>query len=147
MRRVYLALAAVGYLAPGVPMLVESARSGNILFWTDPQRTTAELFANLTSTAFALDLFVVVLVALLWMTREARRLGIGRVWAFWVLALLFGLGGTLPLFLAERERRLGASGGNLRNGCSHTVTVGRCTDVCSVVRRATTRPRRRASAR
>ena len=107
MQRVYLTLSAVGYLAAGVPMLVESARSGNLLFWTDPHRTVTELFANLTSTAFALDLAAVVVVALVWMTREARRVGVGRVWAFWVLTLLFGLGGTLPLFLYARERRLG----------------------------------------
>jgi hypothetical protein len=106
MQGLYLMLAGLGYLAPGVPMLIESARSGNLLFWTDPQRTTAELFANLTSTAFALDLAVVVVVALIWMTREARRLGIGRAWVFWLLTLLFGLGGTLPLFLFVRERRL-----------------------------------------
>lgn len=112
MQGVYLALAVIGYLAPGVPMVIESARSGNLLFWTDPQRTTSELFVNLTSTAFALDLAAVVLVALIWMTREARRVGIGRVWAFWLLTLLFGLGGTLPLFLYVRERRLGASAGD-----------------------------------
>jgi hypothetical protein len=108
MQAVYLTLAVIGYLAPGVPMVIESARSGNLLFWTNPQRTTSELFANLTSTAFALDLAAVVLVALIWMTREARRVGIGRVWAFWLLTLLFGLGGTLPLFLYVRERRLHA---------------------------------------
>ena len=108
MQHVYLALAVVGYLAPGVPMLLESTNSGNVLFWADPARTTAELFANLTSTAFALDLLAAVLVALLWITREARRVGLGRVWVFWTLTLLFGLGGTLPLFLYARERRLDA---------------------------------------
>jgi len=106
MQRIYLALAAIGYLAPGVPTLMESARSGNWLFWADPARTTSELFTNLTSTAFALDLFAAALVALIWMTREARRLGIPQAWRFWVLALLFGLGGTLPLFLYVRERRI-----------------------------------------
>lgn len=106
MQGVYLALAGIGYLAPGVPMLLESARSGNVLFWTDPQRTIVELFANRTSTAFALDLAAAVVVALVWITREARRLGMGRVWGYWVLTLLFGLGGTLPLFLFFRERRL-----------------------------------------
>jgi len=106
MQGVYLALAVIGYLAPGVPMVVESARSSNVLFWTDPQRTTSELFVNLTTTAFALDLAAVVIVALLWITREARRVGVGHVWAFWVLTMLFGLGGTLPLFLYARERRL-----------------------------------------
>lgn len=107
-RRVYLALSIAGFLAPGVPMVVESVRTGNILFWTDPARTTAELFANRTSTAFALDLMAVVVVAFVWMAAEARRVGIPRVWRFWALALLFGLGGTLPLFLYVRERRLAA---------------------------------------
>jgi hypothetical protein len=40
------------------------------------------------------------------MTHEAARVGIAKVWRFWVLALLFGLGGVLPLFLYVRERRL-----------------------------------------
>lgn len=111
MQGVYLTLAVLGYLAPGVPMLIESARSGNVLFWTDPQRTIAELFVNRTSTAFALDLMAVVVVALVFITREARRLGMRRVWGFWVLTMLFGLGGTLPLFLYLRERRLEAQGG------------------------------------
>ena len=111
MQGVYLTLAVLGYLAPGVPMLIESARSGNVLFWTDPQRTIAELFVNRTSTAFALDLMAVVVAALVWITREARRLGMRRVWGFWVLTMLFGLGGTLPLFLYLRERRLEAQGG------------------------------------
>jgi hypothetical protein len=109
MQGVYLTLAGIGYLAPGVPMVVESARSGNLLFWTDPQRTMSELFVNLTSTAFALDLAVAVFVALVWMTREARRVGMSRAWVFWLLTLLFGLGGTLPLFLYLRERRLHAA--------------------------------------
>ena len=102
----YLGLAVVGYVVTAVPMLLESARSGNILFWADPRRTLAELFVNLTTTAFALDLLAVVVVALIWMTREARRVGMPRVWPFWLLTMLFGLGGTLPLFLYFREQRL-----------------------------------------
>lgn len=107
MQQAYLALAVIGYIATGVPMLTESARTGNLLFWTKPQLTIDGLFGNLTSTAFTLDLMVVVVVTLVWMTREARRVRVPNVWAFWVLTLLFGLGGTLPLFLYFRERRLG----------------------------------------
>ena len=102
----YLVVAVVGYLAPGVPMIQESIETGNILFWTNPARTNAELFANRTSTAFALDLFAVVVVAAVWMYHEARRIGLRGVWRFWLLTALFGLGGTLPLFLWFRERRL-----------------------------------------
>ncbi len=32
-----------------------------------------------------------------------------NLWAYWVLTLLLGIGGTLPLFLSVRERRLDAS--------------------------------------
>ena len=95
----YLVLAVVGYLAPGIPTLLESVQAGNILFWTNPVRTMTELFVNRTTTAFALDLFATALVAGIWMFHEARRIGMRNVWHYWVLTLLFGLGGTLPLFL------------------------------------------------
>jgi hypothetical protein len=104
--RLYLGLAVIGFLVPNTVTLIESVQTGNILFWADPARTTSELFANRTSTAFALDLFATAIAALIWMTQEARRVGITRVWRFWVLTLLFGLGGILPLFLYLRERRL-----------------------------------------
>lgn len=106
MEWLYLSLAIVGYLVPNTLTLIESVQTGNILFWADPVRTTSELFSNRTSAAFALDLFGTAVVVLIWMTQEARRTGIGRVWRFWVLTLLFGVAGTLPLFLFLRERRL-----------------------------------------
>jgi len=109
MSRIYLLLSALGYLVSVPPMILESIRSGNWLFWAQPQRTISELFANLTSTAFALDAMAVAVVMLVFITREARRMRIGRVWIYWVLTLLFGVSGTLPLFLAVRERRLGTA--------------------------------------
>lgn len=107
MSRIYLLLAVAGYAIAVPPMILESIRSGNILFWTKPQLTVSELFANLTSTAFALDAMAVAVVMLVFMTREAHRMRMGRIWVYWVLTLLFGVSGTLPLFLAVRERRLG----------------------------------------
>ena len=105
---VYLALAVIGFLLPGVPMIAESVETGNVLFWTQPARTIAELFINRTSTAFALDLIATVITAIVWMTVEARRIALRGVWRFYLLLALFGLGGTLPLFLWARERRLSA---------------------------------------
>ena len=107
MSRIYLVLAVLGYAIAVPPMIVESFRSGNFLFWAKPQLTVSELFVNLTSTSFALDAIAVAVVILVFITREARRLRIGRVWIYWVLTLLFGVAGTVPLFLAVRERRLG----------------------------------------
>src|SRR5947199_10575032 len=107
MSRIYFGLAVLGYGIAVPPMILESVRSGNILFWTKPHLTVSELFANLTSTSFALDAMAVAVVMLIFITREAHRMRIGRVWIYWVLTLLFGVSGTLPLFLAIRERRLG----------------------------------------
>lgn len=112
MEHVYYALAVIGFLVPGVPMLMYSVRTGNWLFWADPARTTRELFATWTSTTFILDLFAVLAVALVWITVEARRLGMGGVWRFWLLILVFGLGGPLPLFLGLRERVLARRAGS-----------------------------------
>ena len=106
----YLVLAAVGYVAAGIPTIMETLESGNILFWTQPMRTTTQLFANKTSTAFALDLFAAALVACIWMITESRRVGLKSAWRFVVLTLVFGLGGTLPLYLWFRDRALAAGG-------------------------------------
>ena len=110
MARLYLGLAIIGFLVPNTFTLIESVQTGNILFWADPARTMSQLFGNRTSAAFALDLFATAVAALVWMTQEARRIGVVSVWRFWVLALLFGLGGVLPLFLYIRERRLSHAG-------------------------------------
>jgi hypothetical protein len=106
MGHVYFGLAVIGYILPGVPMVMESVQTGNVGFWLQPGRTIAELFVNRTSTTFALDLLGTVVVALIWMTHESRRLGMRAVWVFWLLTSTFGLAGTLPLFLALRERAL-----------------------------------------
>lgn len=102
----YLVLALVNAVVVVGYSIWQSVLTGNILFWTDPARTTAELFANGTSTAFGLDLAGVVLVVFIWMWQEARRLRIPAVWRFWLLTLLFGLAAPLPLFLYLRERRM-----------------------------------------
>jgi hypothetical protein len=102
----YLTLSVLGFLIATGYTLWQSFETGNWLFWTQPMRTLRELFANGTSTAFGLDLTLVVVTAFVWMWHEARDLGIPRVWRFWVLALLFGLAGVLPLFLYVRERRM-----------------------------------------
>lgn len=64
------------------------------------------MFANRIAAAFAIDLLLTALAACIWFHAEGKRLGMRRVWLYWVLTLAFGLGGTLPLFLLRRERYL-----------------------------------------
>lgn len=53
------------------------------------------------------DLLLTATVVLLWMPREAARVGIERWWRF-ALAAVGGVCFALPLFLWARERRLDA---------------------------------------
>ncbi|MBA3649353.1 MAG: DUF2834 domain-containing protein [Chitinophagales bacterium] len=39
------------------------------------------------------------------MYRESKKFKIKNPWKYWLLTFLFGLAGTLPLFLYEREKR------------------------------------------
>jgi hypothetical protein len=106
MKPLYTALAVVGYLAANWFVLLVSIDTGNLLLWTRPLETMAGMFANRVATAFAIDLLITALVACIWFHVEGTRLGMHRVWSYWLLTLAFGLAGTLPLFLLHRERRL-----------------------------------------
>lgn len=87
-------------------MLLESLENKNILLWTKLDETISSLFINRISTIFALDLLWAVVVFCIWVFVEGRRLKVAHLWRFPLLTLLFGLAGTLPLFLYLREKRL-----------------------------------------
>ena len=106
MKRLYAVLSLLGYVASNWFVVLVSIRTGNVLLWTKPLETMAGMFANPIATAFAVDLLLAALAACIWFYFEGRRLGMPRIWIYWVLTLAFGLAGTLPLFLYDRERRL-----------------------------------------
>ena len=106
MKPLYAALTAVGYVAANWFVVLVSIGPGNVLLWTKPAETMAGMFANPIATAFAIDLLFVALVACIWFYSEGRRLGMRRIPVYWLLTLAFGLAGTLPLFLYNRESRL-----------------------------------------
>jgi hypothetical protein len=105
-KRLYAVLAAVGYISANWFVLRESIHTGNVLLWAHPLETMRGMFVNRISTAFAVDLLITALVACIWFHVEGVRLGMRRVWSYWLLTLAFGLAGTLPLFLLHREGRL-----------------------------------------
>ena len=108
MKRLYAALAVIGYIASNWFVVLVSMRTGNVLLWTKPRETIAGMFANAVSTAFAIDLLFAALVGCIWFYSEGRRLGMRRIPLYLLLTLAFGLAGTLPLFLYHRESRLQA---------------------------------------
>lgn len=107
MRSLYALLAVAGFIVPNVLVFQESVETGNILLWLDPAATLGGMFGNRIAAAFVTDLLFVVLVALVWIVIESKRLNMKNSWVYIVLTLLFGLAGPLPLFLYQREKALG----------------------------------------
>ena len=106
MKSVYLFLAFIGFIAPNIFVAKETIETGNVLLWLDPTTTIKGMFGNSISTTFVIDLAAVALVFLVWSWFEARKLGIKNVWIFYLLILLFGLGGPFALFLYQREKKI-----------------------------------------
>jgi hypothetical protein len=63
-------------------------------------------YANYASTSFTNDLFVVFVVAAVFMIVEARRIELPRVWIYVGLSFVLAISVGFPLFLAARQVRL-----------------------------------------
>ncbi len=105
MKKFYLVLSIIGFIAPNILVYMVSVETGNILLLLNPSATVAGMFANQISAAFIVDLLVVVLVFFIWSYSEAKRYKIKRVWIYWLLTLLFGMAGAFPLFLYTIETK------------------------------------------
>ena len=108
MQRTYLILTILGFIAPSIPVAMESVETGNFLLYAQPMATIEGMFANRISTIFMIDLLFVVMVFFIWSYQEAKKHSIKRIGVVWVLTMLLGLAGGLPLFLYLREKQLNA---------------------------------------
>ena len=106
MSKTYLILTILGFIAPNIFVTIVSVETGNILLWVHPMETIAGMFPNNIANAFVTDLLFVVLVFMIWSYKEAKEYGIKNIGFIWVLTMLFGLAGSLPLFLYIREQKL-----------------------------------------
>ncbi len=106
MKNLYLTLTILGFIAPNIWVAMVSIETGNVLFWLKPMETMNGMFGNKISTAFIVDLLFVVLVFFIWSYHEARKYNMKTPWLIWILTMLFGLAGTFPLFLYQRQSRM-----------------------------------------
>jgi hypothetical protein len=115
MRKLYLALAVLGFL---IPLFFTAAYTlenpDNFLFIMNPAKTFALTFGTYGNAAFSADLAWVMLVFFVWLTAEARRRGMAHPWVYIALTLLVGMSGPFPLFLYFRE-------GSRSDGFAHKV--------------------------
>jgi hypothetical protein len=104
MRRLYLILAAAGFVVPYYFLIGFLTANGLNL-----RLLIEQLFGTPISTFFAVDLIITSVVFWVFSYQEARRLQLRRWWAYVVATLLIGPSFALPLFLYIRETRLTAT--------------------------------------
>jgi len=73
------------------------------MLYLDPVSTFESMFANRIASIFAIDLLIAVVVFFVWSYLESDRLSMKRPYVLWLITMLFGLAGALPLFLYQRE--------------------------------------------
>jgi hypothetical protein len=66
------------------------------------------VYANHASSSIGWDITVACIAFLVWMTGEARQLGMKHAWAYVVLTFGVAFAFAAPLFLFMRERHLAA---------------------------------------
>jgi len=103
MKKLYLLLAIIGFIAPTILVVIESVETGNILLYANPLATMEGMFANRVSSIFMIDLLFAVLIFFLWSYRESKKHKIKNIGLIWLFTMLFGLAGGFPLFLYFRE--------------------------------------------
>lgn len=100
---VYGAFAAAGAVVPWYFNARYMWESGELL---TPQAWLAAGFTGPLAGSITSDFLIGTIPVLVWMTVEARRLGMRHLWLYVVTTFLVAFALTCPLFLLMREVRL-----------------------------------------
>jgi enterochelin esterase-like enzyme len=117
--RIYFALAAVGLITAWVLNGIASFEGANYL---------TAWFGSVVDWVLSVDLFIVAAATIVFMLHEARKLGMKRVWLYFLLSGITALAFTFPLFMAFRElkkQKIALAGGKIDKFVvdGHTVEV------------------------
>ncbi|MEQ9188319.1 MAG: DUF2834 domain-containing protein [Cryomorphaceae bacterium] len=104
MKKLYLLLSIIGFLAPNILVTIESFESGNILLYTNPMATIEGMFENRISSIFMIDLLFTVMVFFFWTYFDGKKAGIKNIGLVWISTLLLGLAGGFPFYLYLKEK-------------------------------------------
>ncbi len=96
-------LALAGFALPGILLIKEILAGNGMPVLSAPLVFIKHVMSSHALLALASGLFISLLVFVAWTWNDARRYRINNVWAYWLLAFLFGLSGAFPLFLYARE--------------------------------------------
>ena len=93
----YLATSAIGLI---------TAWTLNALAVLEEADYLAAWFGSVVDWVLSIDLLVVGAAVAIFMISEARRLGMKRVWIYFLLSGITAIAFTFPLFMFFRERKL-----------------------------------------
>jgi enterochelin esterase-like enzyme len=117
--RIYFALAAIGLVTAWVLNGIASFQGANYL---------TAWFGSVVDWVLSVDLLIVAAATIVFMLHEARKLGMKRVWLYFLLSGITALAFTFPLFMAFREQKkekIALAGGKIEKFVvdEHTVEV------------------------
>jgi len=117
--RIYFAFAAVGLVTAWVLNGIASVQGANYL---------TAWFGSVVDLVLSVDLFIVAAATIVFMLHEARKLGMKRVWLYFLLSGITALAFTFPLFMGFRElkkERIALANGKIEKFVvdNHTVEV------------------------
>ena len=110
MKKLYLLLSIIGFIAPSILVTIESFESGNILLYTNPIATIEGMFVNRISTIFMIDLLFTVMVFFIWTYFDGKKSSIKNIGLVWILTMLLGLAGGFPFYLYLKEKTISNNG-------------------------------------
>lgn len=62
--------------------------------------------ANPAAASLTMDIFIAATTGLIWMTIEAKRLGMRHLWFYYLTTCMIAFAFAFPFFLFQRERHL-----------------------------------------
>lgn len=104
MKKFYLIMAIIGFIAPNILVVIESFETGNILLYANPIATIEGMFANRISSIFMIDLLYTVLIFFVWTYIDGKKNGVKKLGVVWFLTMSLGLAGGFPLYLYLKEK-------------------------------------------
>ena len=103
---IYLGLAAAALVGTWRENLAFFSESGT----TSPRAFIEACFANHAAASISIDILFFGLAAFVFMSVEAKRLGIRFLWLYVVLSFLIAVSVMFPIFMAVRQRHLAQRG-------------------------------------
>jgi enterochelin esterase-like enzyme len=94
--RIYFTLAGLGLITAWVLNGIASFEGANYL---------TAWFGSVVDWVLSVDLFIVAAATIVFMIHEAKKLGMKRVWLYFLLSGITALAFTFPLFMGFRELR------------------------------------------